>query len=136
MAVMQVADVMDAKSGKSLRIKLGSQWYGAYKDSGITKGMVIDPIIETLDKGGPWIVRYTQSSSAPQAQQVHSPLPANPPSSARAEPDDNIQPWWSAFMSNVVAHAIDKGLAANPEAINQWALKAAQVAVATKEAVK
>lgn len=133
MAVMQVADVMDAKSGKSLRIKLGSNWYGAYKDSGITKGMVIDPVIETLDKGGPWIVRYSQATSAPQ---VGSTSVGSPPSPARAEPDDNIQPWWSAFMSNVVAHAIDKGLATSPEGINQWALKAAQVAVATKEQVK
>ena len=134
MAVMQVADVMDAKSGKSLRIKLGSNWYGAYKDSGITKGMVIDPVIETLDKGGPWIVRYIQTNVAPQGSTP--PSQAANPAPAVATPDDNIQPWWSAFMSNVVAHAIDKGLASTPEAINQWALKAAQVAVATKEAVK
>ena len=52
------------------------------------------------------------------------------------EPGDNIQPWYMAFVSNTVAHAIEKGLITTPLGINEWALKAAQVAQAVKEAVK
>jgi len=39
-------------------------------------------------------------------------------------------------VSNTVAHAIEKGLVTTPVGINEWALKAAQVAQAVKEAVK
>lgn len=132
MAVMQVADVMDAKSGKSLRIKLGDNWYGAYKDSGITRGMVIDPVIETLEKGGPWIVRYTKKDAAPQ---VSPPPTAHAAAGAAPQFTDNIQPWWSNYVAAICVAGINSGKITSPEGLNQWALKAAQVIVAVKQEV-
>ena len=141
MAMMQVGKVTEAKSGRSLRVQLGSQWYGAYKDSGLKENMVIDPVIETLEKGGPWIVRYVQKDAAPQVETPGARLVASQPAAAApyAEPKkgngENIAPWYMPFVSNTVAHAITQGLCKTPVEINQWALKAAQVAVAVKEQV-
>ena len=135
MALMQVLDVTDAKSGRSLRVKLGTQWYGAYKDSGIQKNMVIDPVIETLEKGGPWIVRYTQGAAPQVPPSQTPPLTPAPAVAAPTGNGENIAPWWQPFVSNTVAHAIQAGLCKSPTEINQWALIAAQVAVAVKSEV-
>ena len=139
---VRVEQVTQAKTGKSLRVNLGGQWYGAALDSGINGevGQMIEAEIET-GKYGPWIRKWVASNAAPQAAATPSAAGSSLPTPAGAapqyaEPSDNIQPWWSPFMSNVVAHAIEKGLIQSPIQINEWALKAAQVAVATKEQVK
>ena len=133
-----------AKSQKSLRVKLGGNWYGAGKDSGLDrcKGQLIEAEIQT-GEFGPWIKGWKPAHQA--APQV--PPSASSPSSSPAVaapvyagaptvPGDNIQPWFMPFVSNTVAHAIQGGLCQTPEAINQWAMKAAQCAVAIKETVK
>ena len=136
---VQVEEVMPAKSGKSLRVKLGGTWYGANLDSGLNgaKGQMIEAEIQTSDKFGPWIKGW-RPSAAPQVPSQAAPLTA--PAAAApykyAEPSDNSSPWWAPFMSNMCAHAIQAGLCKAPEQLNQWALKAAQVAVAVREEVK
>lgn len=135
-----VEDVTMAKSGKSRRVKLSGSYYGSYLDSGIETqiGKLIEAEIVTLDKGGPWIKAW-KPSAAPQAIPA-APVQPGPLDGGKvykyAEPSDNVQPWYMPFVSNTVAHAIAAGKCETPEAVNQWALKAAQVAVAVKEAVK
>jgi len=137
---VQVEEVMMAKSQKSLRVKLGGNWYGASLDSGLNgaKGKFIEADIQTSDKFGPWINKWSASNAAPQVPPSASSPSSSPAVAAPkyAEQSDNVSPWWMPFVSNTVAHAIAAGKCASPEAIDQWALKAAQVAVATREAVK
>ena len=137
---VQVEEVTTSKSGKALRVKLGGNWYGANKDSGLdrAKGQMIEAEIET-GNFGPWIKGWKPSAAPQVTPPMASSSPSSQPAAAApryAEPSDNQQPWYSPFMSNVVAHAIEKGLISKPEELNQWALKAAQVAVAVKEACK
>ena len=139
---VQVEDVMTAKSGKSLRVKLGGTWYGASLDSGLNgaKGKIIEAECQTSDKFGPWIKGWKEVAAPQGTPPLASGSPASRPAAAAThyagEPGDNITPWYMPFVSNTVAHAIEKGLIQDPNAINQWALKAAQVAQAVKEAVK
>ena len=138
---VQIENVTTAKTGKSLRVLLGGTWYGAALDSGLNglKGQMIEAEIET-GKYGPWIKAYAKVAAPqvpPPTQGGLPPAPAPAVAAPRyAEPSDNVQPWYMPFVSNTVAHAIAAGHCSTPEAINMWALKAAQVAVATKEAVK
>ena len=130
--MVQVEEVMTAKTGKSLRVKLGGTWYGSSLDSGLNgaKGQMIEAEIET-GKFGPWIKGW-KPVAAPQVP----PAPAVAAPKYAGDHGDNIQPWYMAFVSNTVAHAIEKGLITTPLGINEWALKAAQVAQAVKEAVR
>ena len=137
---VQVEEVMPAKSGKSLRVKLGGTWYGANLDSGLNgaKGQMIEAEIQTSEKFGPWIKGW-KPSAAPQVSSpsvAGSTAPAAAAPYKYAEPSDNVAPWYMPFVSNTVAHAIAAGLCKTPVEINQWALKAAQVAVAIKAEVK
>ena len=143
---VKVDQVTTAKTGRSLRVLLSGQWYGAAMDSGLNGqvGKMIEAEIET-GKFGPWIKKWVPSNAAPQGTPPASSVPpAGSPAAAApyqrepayAEASDNIQPWYMPFVSNTVAHAIEKGLIQSPVGINEWALKAAQVAQAIKEAVK
>ena len=143
---VQVEDVTPTKSGKGLRVKLGGTWYGAFLDSGLNgmKGQMIEAEIITSEKYGPTIKGW-KPVAAPQVppppQGGFPPAPAPAEAAPRyaweaAQPWDNIQPWFMPFVSNTVAHAIEKGLITTPLGINEWALKAAQVAQAVKEAVR
>ena len=141
MAVM-VEQVTVSKSGKALRVLLGGTWYNAFLDSGLNGqvGKMIEAEIRTHDKFGAGVHTWKPVNAAPQVAPALAA--ASPPSPAAAapykyaEPSDNVAPWYMPFVSNTVAHAIEKGLINSPVGINEWALKAAQVAVATKEAVK
>ena len=154
MAVM-VENVTTAKTGKSLRVMLGGTWYGSSLDSGLNglKGQMIEAEIET-GKFGPWIKAYKvaapQGSPPPQGGLPPAPAPAvaapyderNPPPEAYerepvyAKPSENVAPWFWPSVSNICAAAIEKGIITKPEELNMWALKWAQVCVATKEAVR
>ena len=140
--MVQVEEVMTAKTGKSLRVKLGGTWYGSSLDSGLNgaKGQMIEAEIET-GKFGPWIkgwkpVAATQVPPPPQGGFPPAPAPAVAAPHYAGEPGSNVQPWWGPFASNTVAHAIQAGLIKDPVAINQWYLKAAQCAVAAKNEVE
>ena len=105
------------------------------------KGQMIEAEIQTSDKFGPWIKGWkpVAAPQVPPPSQGGIPSASAPAAAApryAGEPGDNITPWFMPFVSNTVAHAIEKGLITTPLGINEWALKAAQVAVATKEAVK
>ena len=150
-----VEEVMTAKTGKSLRVKLGGTWYGAALDSGLNgaKGMMVEAEIQT-GKYGPWINGWKATQNAVAAgnppmggSSPSAPLAAAapydernpPPETHYAEPakhSDNSAPWFWPSVSNVCAAAIEKGLITKPEELNMWALKWAQVAVSVKEVVR
>jgi len=151
---VMVEQVTKTKSGKAYRVLLGGKWYNAFIDSGIeaAQGRYIEAEITTSEKFGPGIAKWAYSQGAapqvpPPMQGGIPPAPAPaaaapydernpPPETHYAEPargGDNIQPWYMPFVSNTVAHAIEKGLISTPVGINEWALKAAQVAQAIKE---
>ncbi len=143
MAVM-VEEVMPAKTGKSLRVKLGGTWYGAKLDSGLngSKGKMIEAEI-TTGKFGPWIDAWRPSTAAPQ---VHPPTQAPSPAPAAAAPiqtgryettrepvyaepakPGTVAPYWLPFASNTVNAAIAAGLIKSPNEISMW-VRSAQLA--------
>lgn len=150
---VQVEKVEQSKTGKTLIVYLSGTKYLASLDSGLNaaRGQWIEAEIKpNKDPQFPaWVGKWTFSQlAAPQVPPTvgHSPQPPAaaasydernpPPERYYAEPSDNTQPWWSPFMSNMCAHAIQAGYIKAPEQLNQWALKAAQVAVAVKEEVR
>ena len=147
---VQIEAVAKTKSGKGLRVKLSGTYYNAFLDSKLDMqpiGTWIEAEIKTHEKFGPYVDGWRPvQGAAPQVPlpQAGSVPPVPPPAVAApltrepvyAEPSDNIAPWFMPFVSNTVAHAIEKGLISSPIGINEWALKAAQVAVSVKEAVK
>jgi hypothetical protein len=133
---IQIAEVTLSKSGRALRVKLGNTWYGAFIDSGLKDkvGTWIVADIEVSDKFGPQIKGW-KPVAAPQSAPSASPPSAGTPHSAGAA-SDNVAPWFWPSVSNICAAAIEKGIITKPEDLNMWALKWAQVCVATKEQVK
>lgn len=130
---VRIDEVTLTKSQKALRVRIGNQWYGAFLDSGLLelpKGTLIEVDITTDEKFGPQIRKWAkcvdQGAVAP-----HEPEKPNPSTGT----GDNIPPWYMPFVSNLCAHAIQAGLIKDPRDLNQWALKAAQVAVAVKTEV-
>ncbi len=134
MAVM-VEEVMPAKTGKSLRVKLGGTWYGAKLDSGLngSKGRMIEAEI-TTGKFGPWIDAWRPSTAAPQVP----PPSAAPTATAAAAPSmptyaepakpGTVAPFWAPMASNVVAHAIAAGKIETPNQVGNW-VRAVQMAM-------
>ena len=141
---VQVENVSLAKSGKCYNVTLSGTKYLANLDSGLNAnvGKWIEAEIKpSNDTRFPaWIGKWTHSSAAPQVPPPSaSPSPSSLPAVAAphyAEPSDNIAPWYWPSVSNICATAITAGIIRAPEELNMWALKWAQVCVATKEQVK
>lgn len=149
---VRVDEVRLAKSQKCFNVTLSGQKFLGNLDCGLNANVgkwieaEIKPSNDTRFPSwiGKWVHAVDPSSAhAQQGAPATFPVTGGAPGTQAvtqepryAEPSDNVQPWWMPFVSNTVAHAIEKGLCTTPEAINQWALKAAQVAVATKEAVR
>jgi hypothetical protein len=121
---MKVDTVENSKSGKSWRVSLGGKWYGAYKDSGILDALQknIYVITGTLEKGGPWIMKW---KVADQTTAIATPTTRTPVASA-----PNVAPWWMPSVSNVWAHAIQAGALKTPAELNAWGKAAKECAVA------
>ncbi len=135
------------KSKKCYIVQASGVKYFANLDSGLNtcRGQWIEAEIKpsTDPKYYAWIGKWThaQPSAAPQVAVQSAPPPLSPavaaPSEPRyAEPSDNIAPWFWPSVSNICSSAIAHGLITKPEELNMWALKWAQVCIATKEAVK
>ena len=137
-----VANITQAKTKRSLRVLLGNKWYGAYLDSGLEKGMIIEPVIETSEKAGPWIVKWTpaEGHTLPESASAEPEDERNPPAegeSATPQPARERQasnmiapPYWLPFVSNTIAHAITAGHIREPGQIGAWAKAAAETAIA------
>lgn len=107
---LNVEQVTPAKTGKSIRVKAGADWYGAKKDSGIQAGTTIEAIVEDGDFGK-WINSYRVIGNGA------APAPAAPAKQNVAAP---VGQAWLPMASNTVAHAISVGLIKQPSEIKQW----------------
>jgi hypothetical protein len=110
MTQIRVDDITDSKSGKSWRVKSGSNWYGASKDllSLSDKGKVFEAKISASDFG-PWI-----DNATPVGQEKAQGPSTSAPGTLSAAP------WWLPMASNVVAHAIQAGEIKTPDQIKVW----------------
>lgn len=93
---VRIEDVQNSKSGKSYRVRLGDQWFGAYltyKDQPnimTAVGRMVEVETETKEKVGPWIMawRFSMDQTLPAGARPITPhqgaapreLPAVPPS--------------------------------------------------------
>ena len=112
-----VDSVTKSKTGKSWRVKIGSEFYGANFDSKID-GAVGKYIDFEWDDGqfGKWLKSWGPEHT--QAPVMGAAVPA------QGVPRANGDRWWLAFTSNQVAHAIASGLIKEPQQIRVWAVAA------------
>ena len=117
-----VEQVTKSKTGKSWRVMIASQWYGAKFDSKLDQaiGKTIDFTVESDPKFGNWIQSWDFDPNPPAA--VTATTAAT--SQANGKPDR----WWINFTSNCVAHAIQAGLIKEPSQLQGWC-KAARHAI-------
>ena len=118
MKTLTIEAVTDSKTGKSLRVKAGEDWYGANKDSGLTKGMTVEAEVSDGEYGK-WIDKWkpTNGSAAPQVDGTAS-------AQAKQSTTPGAAPAWLPFASNTVAHAINAGLIKEPADVKLWAAAA------------
>lgn len=99
-----------SKSGKSYRVGISGQWYGADKKSGIEQmvGKMVQAEVEQTDFG-PWLQNpEVVTGSSPETAGVAQNIGGN-------------DRWWAAFVSNQVAHAIQVGEIKSPQDMTVWA---------------
>ena len=110
-----VDSVTKSSSGKSWRVKIGSEFYGANFDSKIDS-MLGKPIdFEWTDgKFGKWLQSWGPDSTTPA---VVAPVGV-----AVAIPKGDR--WWLAFVSNQCAHAIAAGHIKGVADLRSWAIAA------------
>lgn len=109
-----VESVTTSKTGKSWRVKIGSEFYGANFDSKIDS-MLGKPIDFEWDDGkfGKWLKSWGPDT-APQP--THAPVGV-----AVAIPKANGDRWWLPFCSNQIAHLIQVGEIKDKASLNRWA---------------
>ena len=112
-----VDSVTKSKTGKSWRVKIGSEFYGANFDSKID-GAVGKYIDFEWDDGqfGKWLKSWGPEHT--QAPVMGAAVPA------QGVPRSNGDRWWLAFTSNQVAHAIAAGIIKEPQQMRVWAVAA------------
>jgi hypothetical protein len=112
---IRVDAVTPTASGKAWRVRSGSRWFNAFKDSGIENhvGKVIDAEISTHEKYGDGIEKYKvmETPTVPQG---------SPKTGLPASNEVMVAPWWTTMASNIVAHAIAAGQITGPEQIKAW----------------
>ena len=116
-----VEQINKSKTGKSWRVFIGNEWYGAKFDSKLDQatGKAIDFTIESDPKFGNWIKDWDYD---------REPQPAASPAKAQTLANGKSDRWWINFTSNIVAHAIAAGLIKEPIQLQAWA-KAARNAI-------
>jgi len=122
-------NVSKSQSGKSWRVKIGSEFYGANFDSKID-GAVGRQIDFEWDDGkfGKWVKTWAYvGESGKQVNPPETPITREPVQQVKI-----VDRWWANFVSNVVAHAIAAGVIKEPIQLDTWA-KAAKHAICNAE---
>lgn len=106
-----ISQVTLAKTGKSYRVKIGNDWFGAKKDSGLNEQSAGKTITYETETGeyGTWITKWGSANGSTGAG---NPVPA---------PTTGVNLAFLPFVSNVVAHAIQCGRIEGPAEIQAWA---------------
>lgn len=109
-----VESVTKSKTGKSWRVKIGSEFYGANFDSKIDS-MLGKPIDFEWTDGqfGKWLQSWGPDTSQ-NIPNVGSSLP-------NLGIKGNGDRWWLPFCSNQIAHLIQVGVIKDKATLNQWA---------------
>ena len=109
-----VESITTSKSGKSWRLKIGPEYYGASFDSKIDT-MLGKPIDFEWEDGkfGRWIQTWGPDTS---------PQPVTAPVTAPLKRSDDR--WWLPFVSNQCAHAIAAGHIKGVADLRSWAVAA------------
>ena len=115
-----VDSVTKSKTGKSWRVKIGSEFYGANFDSKID-GAVGKYIDFEWDDGqfGKWLKSWGPDTAPVMGAAV-------PASGQRLNGDR----YWLNFVSNQTAHLIQVGLIKDKATLNQWARDLKQCVIA------
>lgn len=123
MAQGKVETIGKSKSGKTWRVKIGGQYYGANFDSNLDSavGRVIDFTYED-GEFGKWVKSWAHIGGGSQAP---SPAPQTAPNSP-AEAGSTLSEPELRFISNVVGQAILSKTLTDPLQIGQWAKSARQ----------
>ena len=123
-----VEQITKSKTGKSWRVLIAGEWYGAKFDSKLDQavGKGIDFIIHADAKFGNWIETWDFD----RAPALSPPPPTGTPTAHLPAPHTNGDRFYMPFVSNTVAHAIVAGLIKTPADLNLWARSAHDVAVA------
>lgn len=121
-----VDSVTKSKTGKSWRVKIGSEFYGANFDSKID-GAVGKYIDFEWDDGqfGKWLKSWGPEHT--QAPVMGAAVPA------QGGPRSNGDRWWLPFVSNQCAHAIAAGHIKGAADLKAWAIAAKEAAGAADE---
>lgn len=109
----KVESVTDAKSGKSWRVKIGTAWYGAKKDSKLdsAKGKMIEFEILPDEGYGEWIGKWSFANGTTQA----------PAQADNGGAHEGLTEAEMRFVSNVVGQAILAKTITTPLEIPSWA---------------
>ena len=115
-----VDSVTTSKTGKSWRVKIGSEFYGANFDSKLDT-MIGKAIDFDFDDGkfGPWIKTWGPDHTQPSTPTQQAPV-APPGQSSKANGDR----YWLPFVSNQCAHAIAAGQIKGVADLRSWAMGA------------
>ena len=110
-----VESITKSKSGKSWRVKIGSEYYGANFDSKIDS-MLGKPVDFEWEDGkfGRWLQSWGPDTSPP-------PVTAPAPTVTKQSSGDR---WWLPFVSNQCAHAIAAGHIKGVSDLRSWAIAA------------
>lgn len=113
----KVENISKSKSGKTWRVKIGGQFYGANFDSNLDSavGKVIDFTYED-GEFGKWVKSWGYVGSGSS-----SPPPVPTPEATSTLNEAELR-----FISNVVGSAIDAKTLTDPLAISVWAKAARQ----------
>ena len=114
-----VQSVTKSKTGKSWRVKIGSEFYGANFDSKIDTqlGKPID--FEWTDgQFGKWLQSWGPDTS------LTGPAPVQVDQAITRVPIPSGDRWWLPFVSNQCAHAIAAGHIKGVADLRSWAVSA------------
>ena len=117
----RITEVSPSKSGKSYRVKIAGDWYGAKMDTGVEQmvGKVVEFESQETEKFGPWLISCKVIEGAPAAPGTPAAL-LTPPSA----PSTYNDRYWLPFVSNQVAHAFEAGLIKNYSDMKAWTKQA------------
>ena len=116
-----VDSVTKSKTGKSWRVKIGSEFYGANFDSKIDTMLGKSVNFEWEDgKFGKWLGSWGPDTTAPAVAEAMvagriQAVPMGKPS---------VERWWLPFVSNQCAHAIAAGHIKGVADLRSWAIAA------------
>ena len=117
----KVENVSKSKTGKSWRVKIGSEYYGAQFDSNIegATGKMIDFSFDDDVKFGKWVKSWAYATNA-------APQPPAAPVAEHGGEHTGLTEAEMRFISNVVGQAILAKTISTPLEISVWA-KAARM---------